>query len=81
MVTGKLVDVRGMVPRPPAITVQATALDGSDTSTDYDRGLTRLVAHEIDRLDGLLCTARMWPGVQPIPVEEYRQTGSARKYG
>ncbi|WP_406425402.1 peptide deformylase [Streptomyces sp. NBC_00873] len=62
-----------MVSRPLAITVQATALDGSGTSTDDDRVLARLIAHEIDHLDGLLHTARMRPGVQPIPVEEYRR--------
>ncbi|WP_267897217.1 hypothetical protein [Streptomyces albireticuli] len=31
-------------------------------------------------LDGLLYTARMRPGVEPIPVEEYRQTGRAWAY-
>ncbi|MFF3247234.1 hypothetical protein ACFYWY_26730 [Streptomyces sp. NPDC002870] len=34
-----------------------------------------LVHREIDHLDGLLYTDRMKPGVEPIPVEEYRQTG------
>ncbi|WP_276613935.1 hypothetical protein [Streptomyces sp. A0642] len=33
------------------------------------------MAHEIDHLDGLLYTARMRPGVEPIRVEEYRESG------
>ncbi|MFI2077382.1 MULTISPECIES: peptide deformylase [Streptomyces] len=74
-------DVRGMVPRPLMITVVTTELDGSEVTTVYERGLARLVAHEIDHLDGLPCTARMRPGVKPIPVEEYRQTGRAWAYG
>ncbi|MER6518661.1 peptide deformylase [Streptomyces sp. NPDC060334] len=73
-------DVRGMVPRPLTITVETTALDGSTMITMYARGLARLVAHEIDHLDGLLYTARMRPGVDPIPVEEYRQTGRSWAY-
>ncbi|MGW2597130.1 peptide deformylase [Streptomyces klenkii] len=73
-------DVRGMVPRPLKITVVTTALDGTDVTTVYERGLARLVAHEIDHLDGLPYTARMRPGVEPIPVEEYRQTGRAWTY-
>ncbi|WP_261400832.1 peptide deformylase [Streptomyces salinarius] len=47
---------------------------------DYERGLARLVQHEIDHLDGHLYTARMRPGVQPISVTEYRQTGRAWSY-
>ncbi|MFI2078124.1 peptide deformylase [Streptomyces triculaminicus] len=73
-------DVRGMVSRPLMITVTATALDGTEVTTVYERGLARLIAHEIDHLDGLLYTARMRPGVEPIPVEEYRQTGRAWAY-
>ncbi|MFI9206121.1 peptide deformylase [Streptomyces sp. NPDC053048] len=74
-------DVRGMVPRPLVITVVTTELDGTEVTTVYERGLARLIAHEIDHLDGLLYTARMRPGVEPIPVEEYRQTGRAWAYG
>ncbi|MEV6673186.1 peptide deformylase [Streptomyces sp. NPDC051162] len=73
-------DVRGMVPRPLRIAVEATALDGTTQVTVYERGLARLVHHEIDHLDGLLYTARMRPGVEPIPVGEYRQTGRAWAY-
>ncbi|MFF2479128.1 peptide deformylase [Streptomyces sp. NPDC058066] len=49
-------------------------------TTVYERGLARLIHHEIDHLDGLLYTARMRTGVDPIPVEEYRQTGRAWAY-
>ncbi|GHG83769.1 peptide deformylase [Streptomyces griseocarneus] len=73
-------DVRGMVPRPLVITVVTTALEGTEVTTVYERGLGRLVAHEIDHLDGLLYTASIRPGVEPIPVEEYRQTGRAWAY-
>ncbi|QRX93327.1 peptide deformylase [Streptomyces noursei] len=73
-------DVRGLVPRPLKITVETTALAGETVTTVYERGLARLVHHEIDHLDGLLYTARMSRGVAPIPVEQYRQTGHAWVY-
>ncbi|MEU9118731.1 peptide deformylase [Streptomyces sp. NPDC048506] len=73
-------DVRGLVRRPLKITVETTALTGETVTTVYDRGLARLIHHEIDHLDGLLYTARMLPGTEPIPVEEYRQTGRAWVY-
>lgn len=73
-------DVRGLVPRPLKITVEAAALTGETVATTYERGLARLIHHEIDHLDGLLYTAYMRTGVDPIPVEEYRQTGRAWVY-
>ncbi|GAA1439462.1 hypothetical protein GCM10009602_10160 [Nocardiopsis tropica] len=73
-------DVRGLVPRPLKITVETTALIGEIVTTVYERGLARCIHHEIDHLDGLLYTARMRTGVDPIPVEEYRQTGRAWAY-
>ncbi|MGA5270293.1 peptide deformylase [Streptomyces lydicamycinicus] len=73
-------DVRGFVPRPLKITVEATALTGETVTTAYERGLARLIHHEIDHLDGLLYTVRMLPGIEPIPVEEYRQSGHAWVY-
>ncbi|MHC0430418.1 peptide deformylase [Streptomyces sp. O3] len=73
-------DVRGLVPRPLKITVETTALTGETVTTAYERGLARLIHHEIDHLDGLLYTARMRTGIEPIPVEEYRQTGRAWAY-
>lgn len=73
-------DVRGLVPRPLKITVETTTLTGEAATTTYDRGLARLIHHEIDHLDGLLYTARMGTGVELIPVDEYRQTGRAWVY-
>ncbi|MEU9426456.1 peptide deformylase [Streptomyces sp. NPDC048342] len=73
-------DVRGQVPRPLRITVETTSLDGATATTVYQRGLARLVQHEIDHLDGLLYTDRMRSGVLPIRVEEYRQVGRAWAY-
>ncbi|MFE9679195.1 peptide deformylase [Streptomyces sp. NPDC006259] len=73
-------DVRGLVPRPLTVTVEATVLDGSTVTAVYERGLARLIQHEIDHLDGLLYTSRMRPGVAPLPVAEYRQTGHAWAY-
>ncbi|WP_043463952.1 peptide deformylase [Kitasatospora sp. MBT66] len=73
-------DVRGIVPRPLHFEVTSTDLDGSDKTVAYERGLARLIAHEIDHLDGLLYTDRMRPGINPIPVEEYRGTGSTWTY-
>ncbi|WUW68206.1 peptide deformylase (plasmid) [Streptomyces sp. NBC_01455] len=49
-------------------------------NTVYERGLARLVQHEIDHLEGNLYTARMRPGATPIPVDEYRQTGKTWAY-
>lgn len=60
-----------------AVTVETTALTGATVTTVCDRGLARLVHHEVDHLDGLLYTARMRTEVAPTPVEEYRQTGRA----
>ncbi|MFC9225218.1 peptide deformylase [Streptomyces hygroscopicus] len=73
-------DVRGLVPRPLKITVETTSLTGEAVTTAYERGLARLIHHEIDHLNGLLYTTRMRTGVDPIPVEEYRQTGRAWAY-
>jgi peptide deformylase len=73
-------DVRGLVPRSLTVTVETTTLDGSVVTTIYERGLARLIQHEIDHLAGQLYTSRMRVGVAPLPVAEYRQTGSAWAY-
>ncbi|MFF3910528.1 peptide deformylase [Streptomyces sp. NPDC001848] len=70
-------DVCGLVPRPLQMTVVTTALDGTTVTTVYEQRLARLIAHEIDRLDGLLYLNRPRPAVDPIPVEQYRQTSRA----
>ncbi|OBF63403.1 formylmethionine deformylase [Mycobacterium sp. 852002-51759_SCH5129042] len=73
-------DVRGLVPRPLHITVETTTLTGELVTADYHHGLARLVYHELDHLDGALYTARMRPGIKPIPVEEYRLSGQNWTY-
>lgn len=73
-------DVRGQVPRPLVIHVEHTAIDGHKKITIFERGMARLVAHEVDHLHGHLYTDRMRPGVTPIPVEQYRGTGKAWTY-
>ncbi|WP_280387732.1 peptide deformylase [Nocardia wallacei] len=73
-------DVRGIVPRPLQIIVETTSLTGQPVTTEYRNGIARLVHHELDHLDGILYTSRMRPGVEPIPIAEYRQTGRAWSY-
>jgi peptide deformylase len=46
----------------------------------FEQGLARLVGHEVDHLHGVLCKDHLPEGAQPIPVEEYRGTGSAWTY-
>ncbi|GGV07411.1 peptide deformylase [Kitasatospora herbaricolor] len=74
-------DVRGMVPRPRVITVEHQDIDGQRRITIFEDGVARLVAHEIDHLEGVLYTARMRGGAMPIPVSEYRGTGKSWDYG
>lgn len=73
-------DVRGQVPRSRIIHVEHTALDGTTKITVFERGVARLVAHEVDHLHGHLYRDRMHPGVEPISVEQYRGTGTNWKY-
>ena len=72
-----LFDVRVPVPRPLRITVETVTPEGSAATTVFEQGDARLVAHEIDHLDGVLVLDRMRPGVVPVPVEEYRKTAEA----
>ncbi|AJT69948.1 hypothetical protein T261_8355 [Streptomyces lydicus] len=60
--------------------METVALSGETVTTAYERGLARLDHHEIEHLEDLVRTARMRPGVEPIPFEEYRQTGRAWAY-
>ncbi|OQO92851.1 formylmethionine deformylase [Saccharomonospora piscinae] len=73
-------DVRGQVPRTQVIHVEHTTLDGRKKITMFERGIARLVAHEVDHLHGHLYTDRMREGVAPIPVEQYRGTGTNWSY-
>ncbi len=73
-------DVRGMVPRPLAIHVEHQTIDGERHITIFEKGLARLVAHEIDHLFGNLYTTRMRPEAALIPVSEYRGMGEQWQY-
>jgi peptide deformylase len=73
-------NVRGMVPRPLAIEVEHQDVDGSVRLTSFERGMARMVCHEIDHLRGVLYRARMRAGVQPIPLSRYRGTGQQWTY-
>lgn len=63
-------DVRGLVRRPLTIVVETTTLDGATVTTVYGRGLARLIHHEIDHLDGILCLAphTRRPGTDSRPL-------------
>jgi peptide deformylase len=73
-------DVRGRVPRPLGIEVEHQDVDGTTHMTTFVRGLARLVSHETDHLNGVLYKTRMRPGVEPIPVAQYRGTGEKWSY-
>jgi peptide deformylase len=73
-------DVRGMVPRPKAIEVEHQDVDGTVRITAFERGVARLVCHEVDHLNGVLYRTRMRPGVEPIPVSQYKGTGQQWPY-
>lgn len=50
-------EVRGMVPRPLAIEVEHQDTEGNIRLTAFERGVARLVCHEVDTCSGL-CTGR-----------------------
>ncbi|MFJ6199874.1 peptide deformylase [Micromonospora sp. NPDC092111] len=66
---------RGLVPRPLRVDVEHARWDGSRIITSFAYGMARLVAHEVDHLQGRAWTDRMAPGVPLVPVEEYRDNG------
>lgn len=68
-------NVRGKVCRPLRIKVEHQTTDGAYVKTTFERGIARLVCHEIDHLEGRLYTARMKPGVNLIHVSEYYGSG------
>ncbi|MFC8233308.1 peptide deformylase [Streptomyces sp. NPDC056663] len=73
-------DVRGMVPRPLSISVEHQDIDWNRGITIFEYAVVRLVAHEIDRLEGVLYTSRMRPDAEPISVSEYHGTGHTWTY-
>jgi peptide deformylase len=73
-------DVRGMVYRPLWVEVESTLPNGTHMINRYERGLARLVQHEIDHLAGRLYVDRMSPESPLVPVEEYQETGQPWRY-
>ena len=73
-------DVRCLVPRPLVIHVEHQDITGDRRITVFDRGIARLVAHEVDHLHGILCRDHLRDGVAPVPVEQYRGTGASWHY-
>ncbi|MBV9093313.1 MAG: peptide deformylase [Streptosporangiaceae bacterium] len=73
-------DVRGMVPRPLIVHVEHQTIDGQRHITIFEKGLARLVAHEVDHLNGTLYTERIRPSAALIPVSEYGGTGERWRY-
>ncbi len=73
-------DVRGIAICPKEIEVQYSTYDGQTITSTFRDGEARLVNHEINHLFGILYTSQMPAGSEPIPVEEYRQTGRPWNY-
>lgn len=73
-------DVRGKVTRPLWIVVEHSLPTGDRIAQRFERAAARLVAHEIDHLEGMLYVDRTPPKVRLLSVEEYRQTGTPWRY-
>src|SRR5205814_3998059 len=73
-------DVRGLTPRSLMIEVEHQEIDGTTRITEFRDAVARLVAHEVDHLEGVLYTARMRPGLNPIPVSQYKDIGRRWEY-
>lgn len=66
-------DYRGLVRRPLTIDVEHARYDGTRMITRFERALARLVAHEIDHLEGRLYVDRM--NAESNLVPDYTQSG------
>ena len=73
-------DVRGLVKRPLRIEVEHQDINGGVHITVFELGMARLVAHEIDHLNGVLYRSRMTVGAKLIPVADYKGTGQRWTY-
>jgi peptide deformylase len=73
-------DQRGLVSRPLRLDVEHARWDGRRAITSFEFAMARLVAHEIDHLEGKLYIDRMDPNIPLVPVEEYRETGTPWRY-
>ena len=60
--------------------MEHTLLNGDRVVRRYERGLARLVGHEIDHLHGMLYVDRMRPGSRLVPLEEYGELGRPWRY-
>jgi peptide deformylase len=73
-------DYRGLVMRPLRIEVEHANFDGTRVITTFERAMARLVAHEIDHLEGRLYVDRMNAESNLVPVAHYHQTGRPWDY-
>jgi peptide deformylase len=73
-------DYRGLVRRPLRIEVEHARFDGARVITTFERAMARLVAHEIDHLEGRLYVDRMSAESNLVPVSSYTQTGRPWDY-
>ncbi len=73
-------DYRGLVVRPLRIEVEHAHFDGTRVITTFERAMARLVAHEIDHLEGRLYVDRMNAESNLVPVAHYHQTGRPWDY-
>ncbi len=73
-------DYRGQVTRPLRIEVEHARFDGSRVITTFERAMARLIAHEIDHLEGRLYVDRMTAESSLVPVADYHQTGRPWTY-
>ncbi|MGH3913823.1 MAG: peptide deformylase [Pseudonocardiaceae bacterium] len=68
------------MPRPLVIHVEHQDITGERRITIFEYAVARLVAHEVDHLHGILCRDHLREGVRPIPIEQYRGTGTSWHY-
>jgi peptide deformylase len=73
-------DVRGKVRRSLRIEVRHSDLDGDVRLSTFEQGAARLVAHEIDHLNGILYKDRMRADQPLISSAEYSGSGSPWRY-
>jgi len=73
-------DYRGLVRRPLRVDVEHARYDGTRVITSFERAMARLVAHEIDHLEGRLYVDRMSAESNLVPVAIYQQTGKPWDY-
>jgi len=64
-------DYRGWVRRPLRIQIEHQRFDGGRVVSTFERGLARLVGHEVDHLAGRLYVDRMLPDAPLIPLPDY----------